>query len=98
MADSISNPGATPTKRSIGDATSYKGSVGKDQMDGNMANPKEVPLRMSAGNILEAKGRDVSNNTVDVDGWGGEDAPYKGMALDAPYGKGAGLPGKRGDD
>lgn len=98
MADAISNPGAKQAKRSIGDATSYKSTTGKDQMDGNMANAKETYLRMEQGNILEAKGRDVSNNQADVNGWGGDDAPYKGMALDAPYGQGAGLPGKRGDD
>lgn len=80
-------------KRSLGDATSYSRSVGKDQMDGtDLDNPKEH-IRMGEGNILEAQGRDVSNRSVDVDGWGGEDVPYSGMATETPYGGGAGLKG-----
>lgn len=98
MADSITPVGVKQKSRSIGDATSYKSSTGKDQMDGNMANSKETYLRMSPGNILEAKGRDVSNNQADVSGWGNEDAPYKGMAMDAPYGKGAGMGGVKDDN
>lgn len=82
----VSEPGNTPTRRSVGDAVGYKESVGKDQMDGvGLDKPMEPPLKMSPGNILEAHGRDVSNKSVDVDGWGGEDAPYKGVAMDAPY-------------
>lgn len=80
-----------PSKRSIGDATSYKSSAPKDAMDGvGLGKPASAPLKMSEGNILEAHGRDTSNKSVDVDGWGGPDAPYKGVADDAPYGAGAG--------
>lgn len=80
-------------KRSLGDATSYKATVGKDQMDGvGMDTPPSPPLKMSEGNILEAHGRDVSNKSIKIDGWGGEDAPYKGMAIDNTYG---GAKGKR---
>lgn len=88
-----------PAKRSVADATSYKSSVGKDQMDGvGLDTPAEPALRMSEGNILEAHGRDVSNKSIKgVDGWGGEDAPYAGMATETPYGGGAGMSkGKRG--
>lgn len=84
-----------PQKRSVGDATSYKSSVGKDQMDGMGGDTSpSPPIKMSEGNILEAHGRDTSNSSVTgLDGWGGEDAPYAGMATEAPYGGGAGMKG-----
>ena len=59
--------------------------------------PERPWLRMEEGNILEAKGRDVSissGDEVTADtadgkkggyGWG-RDLEYKGMATDAPYG------------
>lgn len=69
----------------------------RDEMNGNSVESERPYLRMSAGNILEAKGRDVSISSGDVDpnGWGGEDAPYAGMATDAPYGSGAGMGKKK---
>jgi hypothetical protein len=89
-----SDVAGAPQKRSLGDATSYKSTAGKDQMDGvGMDSPPSPALKMSEGNILEAHGRDVSNKSIDADGWGGEDAPYRGMADDAPYGAGSGMKG-----
>jgi hypothetical protein len=87
MAYLVSKPGDKQPRVSAGAAVSRKESVGKDQMDGNMSSGETPYLRMSEGNILEAKGRDVSNNSADVkpNGWG-EDLAYKGMATDAPYG------------
>jgi len=71
--------GSTPSRRSVGDAVDYKKSVGRDEMDGSVKTSSDA-LRMSEGNILEAKGVDRSNRSVDENGWGGEDAPYKGIA------------------
>lgn len=83
-----------PKKVGLGDALGYQRDVGNDQMKGNDPNSgNPEALKMGEGNILEAHGRDVSNNSVDVDGWGGPDAPYAGMATDAPYGAGSGMKG-----
>lgn len=83
------------SKRSLKDAVEHGGSqteLKKDEMNGGSPKSREY-LRMGEGNILEAHGRDVSNGPADVDGWGGPDAPYRGMATDAPYGSGAGMKG-----
>jgi hypothetical protein len=87
MAYLVSKPGDKQPKTSVGAAVSRKDSVGRDQMDGNMSSSNETPYLRMTDNILEAKGRDVSNNQADVkpNGWG-EDLVYKGMATDAPYG------------
>lgn len=68
-----------PKRRSLGDAVDYSKTVGRDEMDGATKDTSDS-LRMGDGNILEAKGVDRSNRSVDVNGWGGEDAPYKGIA------------------
>ncbi len=86
----------------LDDAVGWRKSVPMDNMHGGDDEPLEY-LRVEDGNILEARGRDVSNEAADVDGWGGDDAEYKGMAIEASYGMGAGGPGaksttgKRGD-
>ena len=71
--------GPTPSRRSLKDAVDYDKTVGRDEMDGATKDTSDS-LRMGEGNILEAKGVDRSNRSVDVNGWGGEDAKYAGIA------------------
>lgn len=93
---SVTPVGDTLKKRSIDDAVGYSKTIKEDPSDGESRGMEMPYLKMEEGNILEAKGRDVSDEAVDVSGWGNDDLPYVGMEMQgAPYGMGAGMPGAK---